>query len=164
MRSLEHHDANNTYSNMTNGLYQSLESEKVNRVSREPIDTSKQFESIEPNRIHPESSSKFEASRKPSPPFQAKTSPSRRFIKNMVNKYGRRNVNESDVEAIERMNCAATIIQRMMKGFLCFYKVQAERRVTTNSEYFDDNMDGVDEAQDEEEEESSYGGGVIEEV
>lgn len=40
MRSLEH-DPHNTYSNMTHGLYQSLESEKVNRVSREPIDTSK---------------------------------------------------------------------------------------------------------------------------
>ena len=42
MRSLEA-DANN--------IYQSLDSEKVNRVSREPIDTSKQFESLEPSRI-----------------------------------------------------------------------------------------------------------------
>ena len=135
MRSLDHHDVNNTYSNMTNGLYQSLESEKVmNRVSREPInDTSKQFESIEPNRIPPESSSKFEASRKPSPPFQQKTSPSRKFIKSMVNKYGRRN--ESDVDAIERINSAALVLQRVMKGFLIFYRVQAERhQVTTNSD------------------------------
>ena len=47
MRSLEA-DPNKDYA-ITHGLYQSLESEKANRVSREPIDTSKQFESIEPS-------------------------------------------------------------------------------------------------------------------
>lgn len=61
-------DPNNTYSNMTNGLYQSLESEKVNsRVAREPIDTSKQFESIEPNRNPLAGSASYEASKLPSP-------------------------------------------------------------------------------------------------
>jgi hypothetical protein len=49
MRSIE--EVNPVGYSITHGLYQSLESEKINRISREPVDTSKQFESLEPERV-----------------------------------------------------------------------------------------------------------------
>ena len=99
----------------------------------------------------------FEASKKPSPDRQKSISPSRKLVKNLVNKYGLHG--ESDAEAIERMSGAARVIERAMLRFLEEEKRHdAARPGTSNSEdgFEDDNMDGVDEAQDEEEE-SSYG-------
>ena len=115
---------------MTHGLYQSLESEKVNRVSREPIDTSKQFESIEPNRILPAASTSFEASKRPSPDRKKSSSrsPPRKMVKNIINKYGYQG--ESDVDAIERINGAACVIQRSIGRYL----EHKQLRAVTNSE------------------------------
>ena len=80
MRSLEA-DANKDYS-ITHGLYQSLESEKVNRVSREPIDTCKQFESIEPsnNQLNSYDQVNRHTTEKRSPP--------RKAVRKMLGKYG----------------------------------------------------------------------------
>jgi len=108
MRSID--EVNNGFS-LTHGLYQSLESEKINRVSREPIDTSKQFESLEPVRVQ---SSSFDASRRITP--ERSHSPAknnRKLLRNVIKEFGL--PGESDAEIMSRLSRAASLIQRQWR-------------------------------------------------
>ena len=100
MRSIE--EVNTAGYSITHGLYQSLESEKINRISREPIDTSKQFESLEPERVHAAS---FDATKRVSPNISPKP---RNFNRNLVRLYGY--PEESDAEVISRLSHVASFV------------------------------------------------------